>query len=143
SWEVRFTPQFNINYLLARELGVVNIDVRRGIRRTDDHVGVQELFFEKRLGTNSASSFRKSNDPDDRGSPYYDFTSIRLGIQRFTSDFRGFIFADEQPGARLFGNFKNNRLQYNLAYFNMLEKDTNSGLNTFERRHQTVSIANL
>ncbi len=143
SWEVRFTPQFNINYLLARELGVVNIDVRQGLRRTDDHAGVQELFFEKRLGTNSASTFRRATDTDDRGNPYYDFTSIRVGIQRFTSDFRGFIFSDEQPGARLFGNLKNNRLQYNLAYFNMLEKDTNSGLNTFERRHQTVSIANL
>lgn len=142
-WEVRFTPQFNINYLLARETGVVNIDVRRGYRRTDDHAGVQELFFEKRLGTNSVSALRRRTGTDDRGSPYFDFTSVRMGIQRFTSDFRGFIFSDEQPGVRLFGNFKNNRFQYNVAYFSMLEKDTNSGLNRFERRHQTVSIADL
>ncbi len=143
SYEVRFTPQFDINYLLARENGVVNIDVRQGVRRTDSHAGVQEMFFEKRLFTNSASAFRPRADADDLGSAYYDFTSLRVGIQRFTSDFRGFIFSDEQPGARLFGNFRNNRFQYNLAYFNMLEKDTNSGLNTFERRHQTVYIANL
>jgi monoamine oxidase len=28
---------------------------------------------------------------------YFDFTSFQLGIQRFTSDFRGFVFSDEQP----------------------------------------------
>jgi len=141
-YEVRFTPEFNINYLLARETGITRIDVRRGIRRTDHHVGVQELFFEKRLGTNSAAAFHPREN-DDRGSAYFDFTSLRVGIQRFTSDFRGFVFADEQPGARLFGNFRNNRFQYNLAYFNLLEKDTNSGLNEFARRHQSVYIANL
>jgi hypothetical protein len=140
---VRFTPEFQINYLLARELGVTRIDVRRGIRRRDQHVGVQELFFEKRLGTNSAAAFRPRRDSDDRGSAYYDFTALRVGIQRFTSDFRGFVFSDEQPGVRLFGNFGANRFQYNLAYFNLLEKDTNSGLNSFERRHQTVYAANL
>jgi hypothetical protein len=117
----RFTPQFNINYLLARELGVVNIDVRQDSRTAT--MQAQELFFEKRLGTTARPI--PNPRPDDRGSPYYDFTSIRVGIQRFTSDFRGFIFSDEQPGARLFGNLKNNRLQSNLAYFNMLEKDTN------------------
>ncbi|MBI3694621.1 MAG: hypothetical protein HY238_07240, partial [Acidobacteria bacterium] len=142
-YEVRFTPEFNINYLLARETGITNIDVRQGFRRTDSHAGIQELFFEKRLGTNSTRAFRHPSDPDDRGSAYFDFTSLRMGIQRFTSDFRGFIYSDEQPGVRLFGNFRNNRFQYNLAYFNLLEKDTNSGLNTMERRHQTVYIANL
>ncbi|HYM13487.1 MAG TPA: hypothetical protein VEU62_22295 [Bryobacterales bacterium] len=142
-FEVRFTPEFNINYLLARENGITDIDVRQGIRRTDNHVGAQELFYEMRLHTNSASAFRPRENEDQRGSAYFDFTSIRLGIQRFTSDFRGFIFSDEQPGARLFGNFGDNRFQYNLAYFNLLEKDTNSGLNTTERRHQSVYISNL
>ena len=142
-YEIRFTPEFNINYLRARETGVTRIDVRRGLRRTDHHAGVQELFFEKRLGTNSSTAFRPRRDPDDLGSAYFDFTALRVGIQRFTSDFRGFVFADEQPGARLFGNFGNNRYQFNLAYFHMLEKDTNSGLNSFERRQQSVYIANL
>src|SRR5262249_230000 len=36
-----------------------------------------------------------------------------------------------------------NRYEYNLAYFSMLEKDTNSGLNTLTNRHQQVYIANL
>ena len=139
---MRVTPEFNINYLLARENGVTRIDVREGFRRTDNHLGLQEAFIEKRLFTNRTAALRPRQDTDDNGSAYFDFTSMRVGIQRFTSDFRGFIFSDEQPGARLFGNFKNNRFQYNLAYFNLLEKDTNSGLNTFAQRHQSV-IANL
>jgi hypothetical protein len=142
-YELRFTPEFNVNYLLARETGLTRIDVRQGIRRVDTNVGIQEMFFEKRLFTNSASAFRPRSDTDARGSAYFDFTSLRFGIQRFTSDFRGFIFADEQPGARLFGTFRNNVFQYNLAYFNMLEKDTNSGLNRWRSRRQSVYVANL
>jgi hypothetical protein len=46
-------------------------------------------------------------------------------------------------GIRLFGNYDNNRIQYNLVYFNMREKDTYSDLNTFDSRHQQVLIANI
>lgn len=73
----------------------------------------------------------------------YDFISSRWGIQPFVSDFRGFIFADTNLGARIFGNYDNNRLQYNLAYFNQREKDTYSDLNMFDSRHQQVIIANV
>lgn len=142
-FELRVTPEFNVNYLLSRETGLTDIDVAQGIRRTDSNVGMQELFFEKRLFTNSTSAFHVRRQEDDRGSAYFDFTSIRLGIQRFTSDFRGFVFSDEQPGTRLFGTFHNNVFQYNLAYFNLLEKDTNSGLNRWRTRQQSVSVANL
>jgi hypothetical protein len=142
-YELKVTPEFNINYLLTRENGLTNIDVAGGIRRTDTAVGMQELYFEKRLFTNSASEFQKHKDGDSRGSAYFDFTSLRVGIQRFTSDFRGLIYSDEQPGARLFGTFHNNVFQYNLAYFNLLEKDTNSGLNRWRSRQQSVSAANL
>ncbi|MFZ0922106.1 MAG: carboxypeptidase-like regulatory domain-containing protein [Candidatus Acidiferrales bacterium] len=127
-WRIRFTPEFNINYLDTQELGIVNVDVRAGTSRYDTHIGVQELFAEYKIADLS---------------PNYDFVSVRAGIQQFTSDFRGFLFSDEQPGLRFFGNLKSNRWQYNLAYFQMLEKDTNSGLNTFARRHQQVGIANL
>ncbi len=142
-YEVRVTPEFNINYLTVRENALTRIDVRQGTRRLDTHVGFQELFVEKRLGTNSTRRFRRAKDPDDRGSAYFDFTSVRFGIQRFTSDFRGFIFSDEQPGARLFGTFRNSIFQYNFAFFNMLEKDTNSGLNRWRDRRQNVYAANL
>ena len=66
-------------------------------------------------------------------SDRYDSISIKAGIQPFNSDFRGFIFNDTNLGARLFGNLGNNRYQYNLAFFDMLEKETNSGLNTFNQ----------
>ncbi|MBK5290491.1 MAG: hypothetical protein JJE04_02200, partial [Acidobacteriia bacterium] len=143
NFELKITPEFNINYARVRENALTRIDVRQGTRRTDTNIGMQELYFEKRLFTNSSAALRPKRDVDDRGSAYYDFTSLRVGIQRFTSDFRGFIFSDEQPGARLFGTLKNNIFQYNLAYFNMLEKDTNSGLNRWRQRNQSVYAANL
>jgi hypothetical protein len=59
---------------------------------------------------------------------------VRVGIQPFQADFRGFLFNDQQLGVRLFGNRDNNRFQYNLAAFWRLEKDTNSGLNAVLQR---------
>ena len=43
---------------------------------------------------------------------------------------------------RFFGNLDSNRWQYNVAYFNFLEKNTNSGLNSMALRNQQVIIAN-
>jgi hypothetical protein len=128
-WDLRITPAVNVNYLNAREKGIVNIDVRKGTDRTDAHVALDELFGEVKLRDLS---------------PAYDFLSVRGGIQSFTSDFRGFIFSDEgELGLRLFGNSQSNRNQYNLAFFSQLEKDTNSGLNTLRSRGQEVLIANF
>jgi hypothetical protein len=127
-WRIRVTPAVNLNYIHTQENGIVNIDVRRGTDRVDAKVSLQEAFFEAKLADLS---------------PHYDFLSVRAGIQQFSSDFRGFIFVDEQPGFRVFGNLKSNRIQYNGAYFYMLEKDTNSFLNTFEPRDQQVAIGNL
>jgi len=75
--------------------------------------------------------------------PNYDFTSARAGIQQFNADFRGFLFVDEQPALRIFGNLQSGRIEYNLAYFHFLEKNTNSGLNTFDRRHQQALLGNV
>ncbi len=128
-WAIKFSPTFSIpNYLNARENGVVNIDVRRGTNRTDWHASFEEAFGEVKLADLNAN---------------YDFVSVRAGIQPFVSDFRGFIFSDNNLGARVFGAFDNNRYQFNGAYFSMLEKDTNSGLNRFDTRHQNVYIANF
>ena len=127
-WRIQITPEINVNYLWAQETGVVNFDVRKGTTRLDSHLGLQEGFAEVKLKDLSHQ---------------YDFVSLRVGVQSFTSDFRGFIFSDEEPGARLYGNLDSNRYQFNLAYFAMLNKDTNSGLNTFAYRHQQVMIANL
>ncbi len=121
-WAIKISPTFSLpNYLNARETGVVNIDVRRGTNRTDTQVSLEEAFAEVKL-----------KDVNEN----FDFVSARVGIQPFVSDFRGFIFSDNNLGARVFGSFDNNRFQFNGAYFAQLEKDTNSGLNRFDRRHQ-------
>lgn len=128
-WAIKISPTFSLpNYLNARETGVVNIDVRRGTTRTDTQVSLEEAFAEVKLF-----------DVNDN----FDFVSVRVGIQPFVSDFRGFIFSDNNLGARIFGSFDNNRYQFNAAYFAQLEKDTNSGLNRFDRRQQNVYVANI
>jgi hypothetical protein len=127
-FQLRFTPAVNLNFLQTQERGIVNVNVEAGTNRFDAHVGLQEGFFELKL--------------HDLG-PNFDFVSVRGGIQQFTSDFRGFIFSDEEPGVRIFGNLRSNRINYNLAYFFMLEKDTNSHLNTFAARDQQVEVANV
>ena len=75
-------------------------------------------------------------------SPDYDFVSLRLGSQPFTSDFRGFIFDDTNRGVRLFGTRASNQDQFNVVYFDQQEKNTDSDLNTFNDRGQQVLIAN-
>jgi len=127
-WRIRVTTEASLNYLAAQENGVVSPDVLRGTTRFDTHVGLQEAFFEYKLADLS---------------PNYDFISVRAGIQQFSSDFRGFLYVDEQPGVRIFGNAGSNKWEYNATYFNLLEKNTNSELNTFQRRDQQVLIGNL
>ncbi len=127
-WRIRVTPEVSLNYLDVKELGIVGPDVRAGTTRLDSHVGFQEAFVEYKLHDLS---------------PNYDFVSVRAGIQEFNADFRGFLFVEEQPGLRVFGDLKNDRIEYNGAYFNFLEKNTNSGLNTFSRRDQQVMLGNV
>jgi hypothetical protein len=127
-WRIRVTPAVSLNYLATQENGIVDVDVRAGTTRLDSHLGLQEAFGEVKLHDLS---------------PNFDFISMRAGIQQFNADFRGFIFVDEQLGVRFFGNLDSNRWQYNLAYFNLLEKNTNSELNSFALRHQQVFVANV
>ena len=127
-WQIKVTPEINVNYLAVEDTGIVNIDPSKGTTRLDAHLGLQEAFAEVKLADLSDA---------------YDFISARAGIQTFNSDFRGFIFFDQEPGVRIFGTLDSNRYQYNAAYFAMLEKDTNSGLNTMQYRHQQVMVANV
>ncbi|MFN0121664.1 MAG: hypothetical protein ACKV2V_14315, partial [Blastocatellia bacterium] len=148
-WRLHITPVFNVNYIKARENGIVNIDPRRGVTRTDSFTGFEEMSLEFRLGdTTQIIPFLRGRGSVKGRSPAFDFTSVRVGVQQFNSDFRGLIFNDANLGARLFGNYAANRYQFNVAYFNMLEKDTNSQINriNFEDlqfRSQKVWIANL
>ena len=113
-FELRFTPVLNRNRVEVEEPRLLNADPQRGTRRTDQFIGLQEAFLDVHLRNVSTR---------------YDFDSVRVGIQPFNADFRGFLFQDNQLGVRLFGTRSNNHWQYNLAWFRRLEKDTNSGLN--------------
>jgi hypothetical protein len=79
----------------------------KGTDRFDFSVGVQEFFLDYHL-----------RNVSDR----FDFDSVRVGIQPFQFDFRGFLFQDQQLGIRLFGNRDNNRFQYNLVAAVQLER---------------------
>jgi len=128
--EFRLTPVLNFNHTAVGEVGLINADPRKGTVRDQVFLGLQEAFVDYHLRN---------------VSEYFDFDSFRAGIQPFNADFRGFLFQDEQPGFRLFGDRDANRWQYNLAYFRRLEKDTNSGLNDVHKppRDDDVFIANL
>jgi hypothetical protein len=128
--EYRLTLAYQANYVDVPERRVLDVRPSQPSHRYDSFLGVQELFVDKHLGNTS-----------DR----YDFYSVRLGIQPFQSDFRGFLFNDSQLGLRFFGNRDNNRFQYNFAAFWRLEKDTNSGLNDITQtpRDDFILTANL
>lgn len=129
-WEYHFTPVFNFNSTRAEEARLLKVDPRSGRTRDEGFIGVQELFADYHL-----------RNVSDR----YDFDSVRIGIQPFSADFRGFLFQDNQLMLRLFGTRDNNRWQYNLGWIRRLEKDTNSGLNDIGRalRDDDTFLANL
>ena len=128
--EYRVTLAYNVNYVDVPERRVLFVEPSRASHRLDDFLGVQEAFVD----------YHFSQFDNDR----FDFISIRAGIQPFQSDFRGFLFNDQQLGVRLFGSRDNNRFQFNLGAFWRLEKDTNSGLNdvTQAPRDDFVFVAN-
>jgi hypothetical protein len=128
--EYRLTLAYNVNYVDVPERRVLFVEPSRKSHRIDQFLGVQELFVDYHLHNSSER---------------FDFHSIRVGIQPFQSDFRGFLFNDSQLGIRLFGNRDNNRFQYNLAAFWRLEKDTNSGLNAILQnpRSDWIFLGNL
>jgi hypothetical protein len=121
---------FNFNYTTAPERRVLNVNPTFGLSRTDGFIGLQEAFVEKHL-----------RNVSDR----YDFDSVRVGIQPFNADFRGFLFQDDNLGIRFFGDRDGNRWQYNLAFFARLDKEANSGLNdlTVPLRKDYIALGNL
>jgi hypothetical protein len=129
-YEYRLTLAGQYNRVETEQARLLRADPVEGTDRTDNHLGVQEAFVDVHLRD---------------VSPRYDFDSVRFGIQPFNADFRGFLFQDEQFGARLFGTRDNNIFQYNLAWFRRIEKDTNSGLNDIQEglRADDVFAANL
>lgn len=126
-WRFKVNVIFNQNYLKVYELGVVSPDVTDGTNRHRTFWSLEEWFYESKIADTS---------------PNYDFVSVRAGSQFFSSDFRGFIFADTNRAVRLFGNRLSNQDQFNVIWFDQTEKDTNSFLNTLDDRHQNTLIAN-
>jgi hypothetical protein len=127
-WQLRASS--TLSYAGGASLGARSArerDRERG--RPGQHLALRELFVEKHLRTRTES---------------YDFSSVRIGIQPFIADFRGFLFRDEStPALRLFGNAVGNRFQYNLAWLRPLEKDAVSGLSELRLRRDSVWVANL
>jgi len=128
--EYKLLLAFNVNYVQVPEKRVLFVQPGKGTNRWDRFLGVQEAFVDYHIRNTSER---------------YDFDSVRVGIQPFQADFRGFLFNDQNLGVRLFGNRDDNRVQYNIALFWRLEKDTNSGLNiiTEAPRKDWVLFANL
>ena len=136
-WLVHLKTVIDFNHLDFRETWREDPGAKSGAgedtvvaptTRNRNYFALEEAFVEKHL-TNL--------------SPNFDFSSVRIGNQHFNSDFRGFVFNDTDFGARLFGNYDSNRWQYNLALFDLREKDADSGLNTLRRRGQLGAVANL
>jgi hypothetical protein len=126
AWAVKATGILNASILRASENTSVSADARRGNTRNRRQLALQEAYAEAELAQLAGG-----------------FVSLRAGIQPFVSDFRGFVFSETNLGARFFGTLRENRLRYNLAFFDLLEKDTYSGLNTFARRQQRVMAGNV
>lgn len=162
-WLFRIQPVFNTNFISGYEANVVSPDPRglnqttgnapdnsgitnpgdvnglldpapgdlsggRGTDRFENRVGLQQFFFETHLLDLSEN---------------YDFAALRVGTQSFNADFRGHVFTDSNWGYRLLGNLQKNRIQYNLALFDLFEKESFSELNTFQDRNQNVFVANV
>jgi len=75
-------------------------------------------------------------------SPNYDLFRARR-IQQFTSDFRGFIFSEEQPASVSLGICVPIGWPTTWRGSISSKKNTNSGLNSFHKRGQQVYVANL
>lgn len=166
-WLFRIQPVFNTNYLSGYETNVVSPDPRGLDQSTGNppnnsginNPGDVDDFLDPLLS--SADSDLHRTDATERFetrfalqqlffeahlldlSENYDFAALRVGTQTFNADFRGHVFFDSNWGYRLFGNLNKNRIQYNLALFDLFEKESFSELNTFDDRNQSVFVANV
>ncbi len=111
--EFRLVPVINFNRAVVEEERVLRADPRQGTTRNDRHIAFQEAL---------------RGLPHPQCSDRYDFDSIRWASSPSVpisgascSRIAARRAAVRRPGQQ--------HLQYNLAWFRRLEKDTNSGLN--------------
>lgn len=83
--EYRIALALQGNYVNVPEKRVLFVQPSKPSHRTDYFLGVQEAFVDYHI-----------RNVSDR----YDFNSVRVGIQPFQADFRGFLFNDQQLGIR-------------------------------------------
>jgi hypothetical protein len=126
-WALKATGVYTANYLRASENGIVATDPRKGRSRERQRASLDEAYGELELLRLGASGF----------------ISARAGLQPFLADPRGLIFADSNLGLRLFGQMPDGRVRFDVAYFDLLEKDSDTGLNTFHDRQQRVMAAGV
>jgi hypothetical protein len=125
-WAVRATGVFNLN---KTGVGSLSFGDLKPNAAEKTNFAAEELFGEARLAVLS---------------PYFDFMSVRGGMQNFNVDFRGYLFVDNQLGVRLFGNANNNKDQYNFAFFSMRARDGVSQLHDItQSTGETVFMGNL
>lgn len=130
-WSLRATTVVNLNALANGSLSFSELKrpTVAGGAAAPIKFNIEELFLEKRLMA---------------GGPAFDFASVRVGMQNFNADFRGYVYVDNQLGARLFGNGGSNRVQYNAAFFSMRERDPGTLLHTIQTSTgQNVFVANI
>lgn len=127
-WRFFVRGAFDATHAKADETLALYADPTRGKSRDDRQASLQQAFFETTLASVNSK---------------YDVIQTRIGSQQFNSDFRGFLFFDEAPGARVFGTLDDNLWQWNVALFRRWNKDTNSGLNEFEDPKQRILLVNL
>ena len=119
-------PTWRVKTTLALDVRDAD-DVGGGDTQTD--AAVQELFGELLLW---------------ESDPYLDFGSLRLGRQAFASDFRNFVFVDNNDGVQLFGTLNESKIDYQFAFFDLASKDPFSNLNDKAGdRDQTFWAANV
>ena len=127
-WRVFVRTIADANQARASENQVLFADPSEGTEREDSHLALQEAFVEATLAT---------------VSPDYDVIQARLGIQRFNADFRGFLLLDDVAAVRAFGNLDDNRWQWNAMFLELMDKDTNSGLNETKGKDAHAFLFNL
>lgn len=168
-WLFRAQPVFNTNYVSFNETTLVSPDPRGLSRGTSSNPfsgspgginpGDIDSFLDPLLNTagsdlsNSRAAERLTTQVAFQQlflethlldlTENYDFATFRFGTQIFNADFRGHVFSDANWGYRMFGNLAKNRIQYNLAFFDLFEKESFSELNTFDDRNQNVFVANI
>jgi hypothetical protein len=87
-FEFRFNPILNTNFAKSDTRGTLYADASQGTSRWDHDISLQQVSLDMHLRTVSER---------------YDFDRLRIGIQPFTADFRGFLFLDNPLGVRLYG----------------------------------------